>query len=93
MAIAPPVWGLGVVVSGKELRDHFILLKTVIPCTECAVSITILGDTLVDILIFIVEKNQINPLSLLPVWKCLRQPVQRTEYENSKKPQNAYLTL
>lgn len=34
MAIALPVGGPGAVVSGKELRDHFILLKTQLLCVQ-----------------------------------------------------------
>lgn len=58
MVITLPVGETGAVVSGRESRDHFILLKApVIPCTEGAVSMTILGDTLVYFLIFIVGKK------------------------------------
>lgn len=71
----------------KRIEGSFYSSENpVIPCTESAVSITILRDTLVYFLIFIVGKNQINPCLLLAVWKCLQQPVRRTEHGNSKKP-------
>lgn len=81
-------WGPGVVLSGKELRAHFIHSENPVTlCTEgAAISHTMLAGTVIYFKIFTVGENQIDPPSLLAVWKYLQQPdlVQRTGYENSK---------
>lgn len=78
--------GEGQELEGVEEHRSVILFWKASYCTEGAVSITTLGCALVHLLISKVGKNQTDPCSVLAVWKCLQQPVTRTEHGNSKNP-------